>query len=463
MNPTLAHAPEMEGVRGLLRFAKDPLGSYEAVRKDRGSLIGYRQFGGDVRLLFEPALIEALLVHEADHVKKDFFVTQLKPILGLGLATNEGEPWRNQRKLLAPSFQPRQIRGYAATMVEATLDLMRSFRDGETRPLHVDMMHLTLEISVRTLFGGKSIRTHEVEVLMETAIADYRRLLMSWRAAFPRWFPFVARFRFHHVRKRLRHVINELIQQRRQEPLGDDMLSRLLEARDEEGGTMTDEQLLDEAVTVLLASHETTALSLTYTFYLLSQHPAVLARLREEASVLGRRRPSFEDVPALPYARAVIKEALRLYPPAWAMGREAERDFSLGDAAIRKGTTLIVVPWITHRDTRYFADPERFLPERWLALRPEDLPKGAYMPFGLGPRTCIGNHFAELETLLVVTTVLQEFDLVATRPGPLRLSPSVTLRPEGQVLMTVKRREARPRVPPTNETDAVRERPSGGA
>lgn len=442
--PEFAYSKELAGFSGLLHFARDPLGSLEEARKLHGPLAYYHQPAAKVLLLMEPSVIEAVLVGEASKVIKDEFTRHLSHVIGNGLLTSEGDFWKRQRKLLAPSFQPRQIAGFAEVMVERTLAMLETFEDGEERDMHAEMMHLTLDVVVRTLFGSEIVRAHEVETLLESVMANYRTLMMSWRAAFPPWFPFPARIRFKSTKKALRGIINELIVARRKAPPGSDLLSTLIAARDDEGRGMSDEQLLDEAMTVFLAGHETTALSLAFALFVLDQHPDVSVELSAELDgVLGARAPVYEDAQRLPYCTAIVKEAMRLYPPAWAMGREAIQDFSLLGYPVARGTQLITAPWIVHRDERFFEAPLEFRPQRWLNGETNELPRFAYFPFGGGPRVCIGNHFAMLEAVLIFATIASRVQLERSRVTELTLAPSVTLRPASDLPMRVTRRSAR--------------------
>ncbi|MGC4087913.1 MAG: cytochrome P450 [Polyangiaceae bacterium] len=439
-----AHSKELTGFSGLLHFAKDPLGALEEARRLHGPLVTYRQPRARVLLLMEPAVIENLLVGEASKLEKDEFTRHLSHIVGRGLLTSEGELWKRQRKLLAPSFQPRQIAGFADVMVERTLAMLGGFEDGQQRDVHADMMHLTLDIVVRTLFGSEIVRASEVEVFLERIMSDYRSLMMSWRAALPAWFPFPARLRFKATKAALRRILNELIVDRRKAPPASDLLSTLIAARDDEGRGMSDEQLLDEAVTVFLAGHETTALALGFSLVLLSEH----RELRDEVvteldQVLGGAAPTHEYVQRLPLCNAVVREAMRLYPPAWAMGREAVEDFSLGGMQVTRGMQIVMSPWIVQRDARLFTEPLAFRPKRWLGSETAGLPRFAYFPFGGGPRVCIGNHFAMLEAVLVLATILSQVELDSLATTAPVLSPSVTLRPVGGFPMRVSRRRVR--------------------
>jgi cytochrome P450 len=322
--------------------------------------------------------------------------------------------------------------------------MLSTFHDGEERDIHAEMMHLTLDVVVRTLFGSEIVRAREVEVFLESTMTDYRDLMMSWRAAFPPWFPFPARLRFKHSRAGLRSIINELIADRRKAPPSSDLLSTLLAARDDEGRGMSDEQLLDEAMTVFLAGHETTALTLAFALFLLARHPDVRDQLTSELErVLGGAPPRYEDAARLTLCSAIVREAMRLYPPAWAMGREATEELSLLGCPVSRGSQLIVSPWIVHRDPRWFQEPLEFRPQRWLNGETDGLPRFAYFPFGGGPRVCIGNHFAMLEAVLLLSTIVSRVRLDREETSELVLSPSITLRPAGPLTMRVSRRMVR--------------------
>lgn len=447
MAADLQHSPELEGFRGLMHFASDPLGALEEAKMLHGGFVEYQQGQQTIYLVTDAELTDELLVKNADRLEKDEFTKALRPILGLGLLTNEGASWKRQRRLLAPSFQPKHIEKYAEGMIQATRDLMSRYSADEERSVHHDMMGLTLEIVLRALFGTSSIRGEEVGKWLETIMADYRRLTMSFRVVFPRWFPFYSRIRFRRMRNKLRGVAYEVIRRRKEAPLTDDMLSRLLEAKDDAGRGMSDEQLVDECLTVMLAGHETTALALAFALHTIGNRPEIgRALARELDEVLEGRRASYNDVPRLPITRAVVRETLRMYPPAWAAGRTALSEFSLGGVIVPAGTQVVVAPWVVHRDPRYFQEPGAFRPERWWNGETDHLPKGAYFPFGAGPRVCIGYHFAELEAALVLATLLAEFEVEGSVDKPLRFAPSVTLRPLDDVVLRVRRRAQAERV-----------------
>jgi cytochrome P450 len=368
---------------------------------------------------------------------------QLSRVLGRGLLTNEGEPWRKQRKLLAPAFRPGQIENYADVMVQRARDFAGEYVDGSQRDVYYDMTRLTLDIVVRTLFGSHVVRAEEVETALDQIIDDFQSLMFTWRTIFPVWFPFPRRRRLEKNRRRFHEILSEIIEQRR--PGADrasDLLSRLIVATDDAGKGMSDEQLLDEAVTVFLAGHETTALALTYTLFCLGRHPEARQRVLEEVdSVVGNRPVRFEDIERLKWTRAALDEAMRLYPPAWAIGRQAIKTCEIAGRSVPTGTQLMIPTWVVQRDPAWFDRATEYRPERWFDDATVELHRFCYFPFGGGPRVCIGNHFARLQATLVLTSLLGQVELEVSDDFTLELTPTVTLRPRGPVPMRVRRRD----------------------
>ncbi len=311
----------------------------------------------------------------------------------------------------------------------------------ERHEVQEDMSRLTLQIVSATLFGASM--TDELEEEVGDALGVVMgRFTGGILFKVPERIPTPANLRFRRAVRRLEEIIYGIIRERRGSPGGNtsDLLSMLLAARDEGSGEgMTDRQLRDEVLTIFLASHETTALNLTWTWHLLAGNPQAEEGLHEELrTVLGGRAPTMADLPDLPYANAVIKESTRLYPPAWGFGREALRDCEIGGYRIPKGTQVVMSQWVMHRDERYFEDPEVFRPERWLDGSTDGLPKYAYFPFGGGPRLCIGQSFARMEAVLLLATIAQRFRLRYV-PGQemVKPLPSLTLRPENGLRMVL--------------------------
>jgi cytochrome P450 len=312
------------------------------------------------------------------------------------------------------------------------------------------MSHATLEIVVETLFGTALGSGYErVGKAIDSVMTDFQEIIQTWRRAFPEWVPFAARRRTARTIKEVDAVVLDVVKKRRASgELGDDLLSRLLVARDEADPTrgMDDQQLRDAVMTLFIAGHETTANALAWTLMLLADHPEIDARLAAEVGRLEGRAATANDLPALTFTDAVLKEALRLYPPAHIIGREATRDVRLGPWTIQQGTAILISPWALHHDRRFFDDPEAFRPERWLDGSTASLPRYAYMPFGGGTRICVGNHFAIMESVLVLATLAQRVRFERISRASIATQPAITLRPKGGLPLRVKLRTP-PQVP----------------
>ncbi|MGB1016889.1 MAG: cytochrome P450, partial [Nannocystaceae bacterium] len=391
-------------------------------------------------VFYDPAVIEEVLLTRADLFIKDASTRILSEVLGNGLLVSEGDFWRRQRKLAAPPLRRRQIANYAEQMVAFAVSHRECAEHEAPVDLHHAMMQLTLEIVVKTLFdldfGGDGQRvTQAIGTAIEQLQSSNRAYLRSMLGGvIPMSQPFQA------ARAQLRQSVDELIARRR-DNLGDDLLSRLIAARDENGQPMAIEQVRDEAVTMFSAGHETTALALTFAWVLLAQHPQVLAQMCEELDrVLGENPPGFDTLGQLEFTEAVVLETLRLYPPAWAIGREPIEDCELAGYRIPKGAQLYFSQMHTQRDPRWFPEPERFNPARWLGGLEQRLPRFAYFPFGGGARVCIGNHFARMETILVLATLAQKLTYKPINIENLELRGRVTLRPSGPVMATIHHR-----------------------
>jgi cytochrome P450 len=385
-------------------------------------------------MLYHPDDVHDVLVKRASKFYKP---RQTKTIfnrfLGNGLIVSDGDFWKRQRKLAQPAFHTRRIEAYAQTMVEYTHKLMDGWHDGEARDADQEMMKLTMSIVAKTLFDADvSGDADEIGAAMTVIQEIVNKQFNSLLPPLPEWIPTQENRREHKAVEALDRVIGRIINERRAsgEDKGD-LLSMLLLAEDENGERMTDSQVRDEAMTLFLAGHETTSNALTWTWYLLSQHPEVEAKLHDElAIVLGGRAPTLADLGQLKYTEMIIKESLRLYPPAWGFSREPLEDVEVGGYTLEKGKPVFVIPYIQHRDPRWFDTPERFLPERWGEGLEERLPKNAYIPFGGGPRICIGNSFALMEARLLLATIAQQYRLT--------LKPGYTVTPEPLITMRVK-------------------------
>jgi cytochrome P450 len=319
--------------------------------------------------------------------------------------------------------------------------MLQRWRDGEERDVHREMMRLTLEIVAKTLFdadvaGDAQDVGKSLELLLELG-ADFRRTLFV-----PHWMPTPTNLRIKREIAFIEGILYRIISDRRASGRDTgDLLSMLLHAQDEDGSRMTDQQLRDETITLFLAGHETTASSLSWTWWLLARNPAAEAKLHAELDeVLLGRAPALEDLPRLPYTGNVITESLRLYPPAWGLARVAVENHELAGYPVKKGMGVVMAQWVVHRDTRWYEAPEEFRPERWEGDFIRRIPRFAYFPFGGGPRQCIGNSFAVMEAALILATVAQKYRLRLVPDHPVAPLASITLRPRYGVRVKLESR-----------------------
>jgi cytochrome P450 len=442
---TLPPGPEGHFLTGnLLDYTRDHLGYLTRCAREYGDVVRLRFINVPVYLLNHPDHIEYVLVSNNRNFIKSRGERISLSFLGEGLLTSEGSFWRRQRRLVQPAFHRERINTYGEVMVERAGQMAAGWQDGETRDVHRDMMRLTLEIVARTLFGA-SLKTADFEEVSAAVAVITERFTGRGGVFFqvPQRVPTPGNLRFRQALRTLDGIIYGIIQERRASEAGsrDDLLSILLAARDEAGDRMSDEQLRDEVMTVFLAGHETTANALSWTWCLLAEHPEVEAKLHEELDeTLAGRTPTVEDLLRLHYTDMVVRESLRLYPPAWAFGREAVGDCEIGGYYVPAGTQLIMSQWVTHRDPRYYENPMEFRPERWAEGLADRLPRYAYFSFGGGPRLCIGQSFAKMEAVLLLATIAQQFRLYQA-PGEQAVpQPSITLRPRNGMRMVLERR-----------------------
>jgi cytochrome P450 len=392
-----------------------------------------------------PASIHEVLVTNADKFQKSS-VTKwaLKRVLGTGLFTNDGDFWKRQRKLVQPAFHSKRIGAYADVIVNYTQAMVDEWQEGTTLEIDHEMTELTMRVITKTLFDADVAKeAHEIsEVITELlAIVNNRSNSLI---AYPDWLPLPQNRRLKRLVERLDQLIQGYIDQRRAsgEDKGD-LLSMLLMAQDEDdGGQMTDKQVRDEAITLFGAGHETTAVALTWTWYLLSQHPEIEAKLHSELdAVLGGQLPTLEDLARLPYTQMIIKEAMRLYPPAWGTSREATEEVTISGYPIKKRENIVINIYGVHYDEKYFPEPEKFDPERFSPENEKNIPKYAHIPFGAGPRVCIGNMFAMMEAQLVLATVAQRLRLTLATGHQVVPTRMFTLRPKFGMKMIVAERQ----------------------
>lgn len=427
----------------LPEFARDLLAFHEHCRDEYGDIVRLKLGSRTVYVLNHPDFIhEVLVANHRNFIKHSFFWRHVRAIFGAGLLTNEGDSWLRQRRLMAPAFHRDRITTYGETMVAFTERMLGNWRTGAVRNVHHDMMHLTLEIVGKVLFdadvgGDADAIGSAFDAVTDEIAARFRRPVFI-----PDWIPIPGNVRYRRGVATLDALVYRIIREHRASGAqGGDLLSMLMHARDEDGNQMHDRQLRDEAVTLLLAGHETTALALSWTWYLLSQHPEVDAQLHEELRrVLNGRSPTPADMRDLPYTERVIQESMRLYPPAYGFGREALEDCEIGGYDVPAGTTVFMSPWLMHHDPRWFDEPNRFNPDRWSDGLADRLPRHAYLPFGGGPRICIGNTFAMMEAVLLLATIAQRFRLERVSNTPVKPHTTITLRPHGGVPLRVMAR-----------------------
>ena len=429
----------------LPEFGADVLGFFTRCAREYGGIVRLRLAHRTAYLLSHPDYIEYVLVtNNKNFVKHSFSWRHVRAMFGQGLLTSEGDFWLRQRRLAQPAFHRKRIASYGGVMVAYTERMLDEWCDGEVRNLHDDLMRVTLEIVTKVLFDGDVAKDVEaaavgraLDALLEEAAVRLRRPFYI-----PDSIPLPGNIRYRRSVRTMDELVYRIIREHRSADRdAGDLLSMLLEARDETGRGMTERQLRDEAVTILLAGQETVALALSWTWYLLSQHPTIERRLVDEVrQVLGDRPPYVSDFPALRYTERVIKEGMRLYPPAYSFGREAVDDCEIGGYAVPAGTTLFMSPWVMHRQPRYFEQPDAFMPERWDSDLAERLPKFVYFPFGGGPRLCIGSRFAMMEAVLLLAAIARRFHLSLVPERPVTPFPSMTLRPKDGIWVRLSER-----------------------
>jgi len=425
-------------------FRIDRLGFLQRTAQEYGGVARLRLGFREIWLVTDPAVIETVLITQARQFRKHFALRINPFVLGNGLLTSEGEFWLRQRRLSQPAFQRTQIAQYASTFIEQTNRMLREWHAGETRDILTEMMSLTLNIVSKTLFGvDGNVHTESIHDALRITREEFvRRLALP--VQIPTWLPTSGNRRMKRAAREMDTIIYGFIRQRRGSgEQCDDLLSRLLNVRDagDQAG-MSDQQLRDECLTVFLAGHETTALALSWTWYLLGQHPTVAARLIEEVdSVLAGRLPTIDDLPRLKTIEQVLLESMRLYPPAFILGREALTDVRLGGYHCPRGTTILMPQYVVQRDPHLFQDPNEFRPERWQGDFEKQLPKCAYFPFGAGPRSCIGNMFAMLEMTIVLAMIAQKFQFNLIPGQTITPGAQFTLRPVPGILSIVQPRE----------------------
>jgi cytochrome P450 len=422
----------------LRRFFKpgNPIALFEHLARTYGHMAHYRLGLAHIVFVNEPDFIHEILIKQPQHFIKERTQRRMKILLGEGLITSDGEVHRRQRRIAAPAFHRQRIQAYGAIMVDRAAHMRSQWQRHQPLDIAAQMMQLALEVVAKTLFntdvtGDVQQINDQVNVIMQL----YNYLIALPRAESYLQWPLPGLIRFRRARARLDKVVQHMIAEHRADGVDrGDLLSMLLASRDEESdhSGMTDEQLRDEVLTIFLAGYETVANALTWTWYLLSQNRQAEARLHAEidAVLRGGRLPTLEDLPRLRYTEMVFAESMRLYPPAWAMGRESIGDVELGPYRFPAGTYFFFSQYIIQRSAEYFPDPLRFDPDRFLPENKSGRPRFAYFPFGAGGRQCIGESFAWMEGVLMLATLAQQWRLGFIPGQAVDVQPKITLRPK---------------------------------
>ena len=426
-----------------LKFRRDPLKFFTDTHREFGDIARFSFGPQQVYLVSHPDWIEDVLVTSAKKFQKGVALQRAKRLLGEGLLTSEGQAHLRQRRTIQPLFHRQQVQRFADAMVKHALRWRESIQPNATIDVTSEMAALTLSIVGETLFSSNvQGDTDDVREALAAAVQSFGFVFLPG-VEYLEKLPLPMFVRVRKSRERLDKVIHRVIADRRaggsEDPPLQDLVSMLLAARDPENPSepgMSDEQIRDEAMTIFLAGHETTANAMAWTWHLLGNSPAVEAKLHEElARVLDGRTPAVADVPRLEYTRAVVAESMRLFPPAWTMGRRVVERHTIDGHTIEPGALVIVSQWIAHHDPRWWEAPNDFRPERWQS--PAARPKYAYFPFGGGSRICIGESFAWTEAILLLATIAQRWRFVAgTAP---QLEPRITLRPKDLHMRAVRR------------------------
>lgn len=414
--------------------------TYEWVR-EYGDIIYMKLFGQNFYIIANPEHLRAIMVENADKFQKSRdYRTILSRFLGNGLLTSDGEFWKRQRKLAQPAFHTQRIAAYGDIMTRETEKMLARWEGQATVPVAREMMSLTLNVVTQSLFHADVSEDTQKVWDAFSQINEIANRQTQAVVRVPAWVPTESNRTMKHATDTLHGIIMRIIAERRKnlEDTGD-LLSMFMLAEDEDGQHMTDEQLRDEVTTMFLAGHETTANALSWAWVLLAQHPDITAKLRAELStVLAGRTPTLADLRNLRYTEMIIKEVMRLYPPIPGVGREPIEDIEIGGYFIEKGSDIALMFYPVHHDERWFPNPETFDPERFSPEREKDIPRYAYLPFGGGPRVCIGNAFAMMEAVLVLAAIAQRVTL-SLEPGThVEMEPLLTLRPKGDLNMRVE-------------------------
>jgi cytochrome P450 len=410
----------------------------------------FQVFKTNFMVFNQPEYIEQILVTQRHNFVKGKVFDQLRRVYGNGILFSDGEKWQQHRRLVQPAFHQSRIDSYLKMMTEQTFTLLKGWQTGQVVDLYREMINLTFEIVIRTLFENQlGIETSTLLLkAMRTRFEEFEKRNTTLFKV-PLRFSTKANLRYKKAINDMEELIYRLIAEVREQQttgslnheVGCSVISMLIEAEDEKGAKLSDQQIHDEALTLFFAGHETTAIALAWSFYLLALHPKVGEKLIEEIqSVLGDKPPQISDLSKLTYTRQVLNEVLRLYPPAWVLARNARDDCQVGEYFVPAGTSVVMMPWVVQRDQSYYTEPDEFKPERWTENLLKDLPKFAYFPFGGGPRQCLGSNFALMEATVVLIMILQKFSLQLVAGQKIKPGGMFALRPKPGIRMQLSRR-----------------------
>jgi cytochrome P450 len=435
-------APKKKFVVGhLIDFASNPLLFLTKCAHNYGDIIPISFFGKPVILLNKPEYIDQTL-KDRETFAKPQVLKDLYTLLGNGLLTSEGDTWFRQRRLAQSVFHQKRIANYGDTMVNYTQKMLENWVDGEIRDIQADMMRLTLNIVMKCLFSEDPTEEEAVDIT-KAMHTSAQWMLARNKSTFnlPETFPTPSNLRYRSaVAEMDKHIYHKISQRRNSKENFDDLLSMMMEARDEDDGSqMTDKQLRDEISTLIFAGHETSANALAWTFMLLCQNLQIQTQLREEIKqVLGDCPPTTADIPALKYTSMVIKESMRLYPVVWSAVSQTSKECQIGEYQVPAGCTVMTSQWVMHRWEKYFEQAEAFKPERWQDDLEKKLPPGVYFPFGGGARTCIGRSFALMESVLLLASIIQKYEINLVPNQSIIPEPTITLQPLNGIKIIVK-------------------------
>lgn len=437
----------------LREFIHNPIKTMMNIAYTYGDIAHFKFGRQHVYLINNPSYIEDILIRNYKNFIKSRGLQVSKRLLGEGLVTSEGEYHDRQRRIIQPAFHPHLIKKYGDIMTTYAVNMCQQWEDGITLDIHKEMIHVTSAIISKAVLGSeiKSEQGDQVGDALLTCAEYFNRLLMPFSELIQRIPILRVNKGFQQAKKKLDSIVYTMIKEHRdKESKGvpqSDLLHTLLHVQDEEAGIgrMTDSQLRDEVMTIFLAGHETTANALTWTFYLLSQNQTVEAKMYEELSSVfnnrSRRIPTIEDIPKLEYTEKVFRESMRLYPPAWTIGRQAINEYKVDKYMIPAGSIVLMSQYVMHHDPRYFPDPNLFYPDRWTKHAKLQLPRFSYFPFGGGMRGCVGEPFAWMEGILLIATIWHQWKMYHDPEHKVELKPLITLRPKYGMRMKLERRK----------------------